>query len=776
VQATILGGVPFGLKRAAIYCFVFLITAVAAIFSGVAYQIEQRFDWSIGFKFRSLVGQSPILSEDLVIIGMDDISVASQQLTELNLRSWSFVLRGIAAMNPKIILIDKIFNSPLRPQLPQSFIDEVSGIPLVAGAIVADAPIDGRPILAMNRPEFSPKKYFDPANPPSSLANLLTSVRKTKRFPYGPNPQFIDAFHQLGHIQLDENNTIKSFEFSAPDRLIPHFSFFAATKIGFDSKDDFYIDNKPVSLDDNGRLPINIASLEQIRSKIIRMDKLIDAIANSQNIPGIKAGDTVLFLPNLYTGGGDIKQTPLGNMPGGYLQASMINSVLTGNWIKFLPKWVLLAYVITISLLFVFLSSRYNPLCLGFCAVAISIATILLSILLFTYHAVTGPGIFLGSWAGVLGFILAFEKARISAAQIERLTVSLGGKISPKEISEIVRNHQIMDRSPSVQTLTVMFIDLVGFSKLAENISAPDLFVQLKLKLNEIRETIYKHGGYVDRTLGDGMLCYFGFRYLSSDTAINHAEQALKCAKSLQLQNLKTNLAEMNAGRIIYPMRIGINTTTACVGDLGDNKRVDFTAIGNGVNFTKRLESACGYYRVMVSDSTRNLLSDDFVETEKGRLNGRMVQIKHHSDLKNAYEFDPVPSSADEAVTVLRYFWSTLGLQRAEDRLIIPNDSRIKVNGKYVNGYVSNFSNNGLALILNEYIADGAVVSFSIDDQSGSLSEQLRSRDLQTIYAEVRWGMPQGDKFLHGVVFRGLTPNSTKFLFETFNASLSRLS
>src|SRR5690606_6374571 len=101
-------------------------------------------------------------------------------------------------------------------------------------------------------------------------------------------------------------------------------------------------------------------------------------------------------------------------------------------------------------------------------------------------------------------------------------------------------------------------------------------------------------GGYVDRTLGDGMLCVFGYSAEGGPGESQyHADQALTCAAAIQRKNIQRILDARSTGDAVFPLRIGINTAGVFIGNLGDSVNSDFTVIGNGVNFASRLEHSC---------------------------------------------------------------------------------------------------------------------------------------------------------------------------------------
>ena len=138
---------------------------------------------------------------------------------------------------------------------------------------------------------------------------------------------------------------------------------------------------------------------------------------------------------------------------------------------------------------------------------------------------------------------------------------------------------------PQRQQLTVMFADVRGFTSMSQEMESGLLFTILSRHLAMQVDTVYRHGGYVDKFGGDGIMAIFD----SGDSAGDACMCALDIIDA-------TRRGRGQAGAPILPLGIGINYGSVHVGNIGSNKHLDYSAIGETVNLAARL---CGFADAM---------------------------------------------------------------------------------------------------------------------------------------------------------------------------------
>jgi adenylate cyclase len=167
-------------------------------------------------------------------------------------------------------------------------------------------------------------------------------------------------------------------------------------------------------------------------------------------------------------------------------------------------------------------------------------------------------------------------------------------------------------------TATVLFSDIRGFTTLTEELG-PQATVSLLNEYFEIMvDCIQREGGMLDKFIGDAIMAAFGIPVAHDDDE----DRAVRTAVAMISRLREWNQVRAGQGKRAVDIGIGLNTDVVVSGNIGSNKRMDFTIIGDGVNLAARLESACKSYaaRILISEFTRKRLRGTYRMREVDRV------------------------------------------------------------------------------------------------------------------------------------------------------------
>lgn len=160
---------------------------------------------------------------------------------------------------------------------------------------------------------------------------------------------------------------------------------------------------------------------------------------------------------------------------------------------------------------------------------------------------------------------------------------------SPAVVDQILKNSQNKE-APGLQAkrceITVLFADISGFTRMSEGLEPLQLAGILNRTFEALTEQIFVRGGTLDKYIGDAIMAFFG----APNPEPDHAQRAVEAAVAMQ-EVLKVLNAERPEGFPELRMRIGLNSGEAFAGDIGSEKRMDYTVMGATVNLASRLES-----------------------------------------------------------------------------------------------------------------------------------------------------------------------------------------
>lgn len=191
------------------------------------------------------------------------------------------------------------------------------------------------------------------------------------------------------------------------------------------------------------------------------------------------------------------------------------------------------------------------------------------------------------------------ETVDAKVAELERAT-RLKRYLSPKLAESIVSGERDVALVPKRMLLTIFFSDVRGFTAAAERMEPEELVDQLNDYLAEMTEIVFRHGGTLDKYVGDSLMVFFGDPIAQTD----HAKRAVQTGLEMRERMLALQELWLRKYHEAFKMGIGIATGWVTVGDIGTEARSDYTVIGNQVNLASRLADRAEAGQILVTERT----------------------------------------------------------------------------------------------------------------------------------------------------------------------------
>ncbi|NER37000.1 MAG: response regulator [Oscillatoria sp. SIO1A7] len=187
--------------------------------------------------------------------------------------------------------------------------------------------------------------------------------------------------------------------------------------------------------------------------------------------------------------------------------------------------------------------------------------------------------------------------------QLSKINVAYG-RFVPQEFLEFLNKESIVDvqlGDQVLQEMTVLFSDIRSFTTLSEEMTPKENFDFLNEYLQRVGPTIRKHGGFIDKYIGDAVMALFA----------KAADDAVRAAIAMQEQVSLFNVERLERGQEAIAIGIGLHTGRLMLGTIGEAQRMESTVIADAVNLASRLEGLTKLYgaSVLISTHTFDLLS-----------------------------------------------------------------------------------------------------------------------------------------------------------------------
>ena len=349
--------------------------------------------------------------------------------------------------------------------------------------------------------------------------------------------------------------------------------------------------------------------------------------------------DKIVLVGATATGIGDLRATPFGGttFPGVEIHANVIDNILNDRFLKRGAKQALcdviliLLFGIPLGTWMALVSPRW--MWFGMALLAALVAVDYAAFLRGWWLNFSVPALTLTS--NVL--LVSLYRSLFEEKEKRRVRSAFGQYLSPEVIRRLLVNPQLVE--PKKTQITVMFSDIRGFTTISEKLDAQDLALFLNQYLSDMTGLVFEHHGTLDKYIGDAVMAFWGAPFEEPGHAARACHTALKMMERVRDMQKKWE----SEGKPHLDIGIGLNTGVASVGNMGSALRYGYTALGDTVNLSSRLEGLNKDYgtHILVNETTYSAAKDDgyvFRELDLIRVKGKLQPVAIYELIGRAAE------------------------------------------------------------------------------------------------------------------------------------------
>ncbi|HWN74151.1 MAG TPA: adenylate/guanylate cyclase domain-containing protein [Candidatus Udaeobacter sp.] len=338
--------------------------------------------------------------------------------------------------------------------------------------------------------------------------------------------------------------------------------------------------------------------------------------------------DKIVLVGASATGIGDLRTPPYGGIdyPGLEVHANVIDNMLNNGFLirgahqEILDLLLILIFGIPLGTAMALVSPRWMWFGLA---------------LLIPFGFLIYVSFVRGYWlnftlpAGTLTanvMLVSLYRALVEEKEKRKVRSAFGQYLSPEVIRRLLVNPQLVE--PRKTEITVMFSDIRGFTTISEKLDAQDLALFLNGYLSDMTKIVFDTQGTLDKYIGDAVMAFWGAPFEEPDHAANACNASLAMMKTVRAMQKQWE-AE---GKPRLDIGIGLNSGPASVGNMGSALRYGYTALGDTVNLSSRLEGLNKEYgtHILVNESTYATVQNTgflFRELDIIRVKGKLQPV-----------------------------------------------------------------------------------------------------------------------------------------------------
>ncbi len=515
---------------------------------------------------------------------------------------------ALARQQPKAIVFDVLFNEAdqVQPELDAIFADTVAAHPQVYLPTMLLADGDGAPLA-----QFPPALHIvrTPAAGGDARAPLLVPLVVAPEHWRGGTINFLPDDDGVGRSYALHHEVAGWKIPSMPRRLADDLGWTTPTG-------DAFVLNW----------------YERVSARHSYSDVFHDLTGSTPALNNAFAGKVVIIgaaAPGL----GDLRPTPMSSTyPGALVLGTAIANLRSGDWLTD-TRWGLALYPLLLAPLLLAFRRKLGPLRIAAGLLVLSVTLVVLEFALLAKLRLLVHMIAPVAAAWLMFLALALVSWWQERQQREQAVAIFGRFLDPRVVAELVEGGAVADaQATQAREISILFSDIRGFTTLSERSTPEQVVTLLNDYFSRQVQVIFRTHGTLDKFIGDAIMAFWGAPANDPRHAVHAVEAALEMVDVLLA--FRRELGE--AGEH-FDVGIGVHTGPAVVGFIGSRDRLDYTAIGDSVNLSSRIEGATkGVARVLVSEDTRLACGDafDFIDHGVVHVKGREQGVRLYEPLR----------------------------------------------------------------------------------------------------------------------------------------------
>ena len=432
------------------------------------------------------------------------------------------------------------------------------------------------------------------------------------------NPDHDGVLRRVKMFAIDENEALPSLAVAAYARYLDK---------GFDE----VIDELPMVVSANPYEAVNnlfINFVDPRYKQTYPFYSYVDILEAESDLSKIFK-DKIVFVGGTATALFDIKAIPFIPLYEGVnIHANVIDNLIHKNHIREIESYWTFLYIVFVGLLLGWFLPRYNPWIKLIILVAVTGGGVALALWVFSslnivIHMVPPLMTGVGCYGALLFYHLVIEEK-----EKRKIKGSFKQYLSPKIIDVITKDPSKLKLGGEEREVTIFFLDIAGFTTMSETLNPTQLVEVMNQCLTKFSDIILRRDGLINKYIGDCIMAFWNAPANQDRHASLASWAGLECIQAIPELNKTFN----QQGLPSIDCRVGINTGTVVVGNMGSKDKFDYTVMGDAVNLASRLEGANKQYHshIMIAERTFESAKDDIEARDLDliRVKGKTKPIK----------------------------------------------------------------------------------------------------------------------------------------------------